>query len=229
MAEFLVSELRIGRVRPLGASSVPSGIFKDRATGPVDVTPCGFEGDEQADRRHHGGPDKAIHAYPAAHYRDWQRDLPDRAEQFRPGAFGENLVVEHAAEADICLGDRWKLGKALLQVSQSRQPCWRLNLRFDRGDMARRVQDSGRTGWYFRVLEPGRIAAGQMARLVDRPHPDWSLDKVWDLLYLDRDNREALTAFAALPGLPERWRSMAEARLVTGRSEDWTGRLETPA
>lgn len=229
MAEFLVSELRVGRITPLGPESIPSGIRKGPVAGPVPATACGLEGDEQGDRRNHGGPDKAIHAYAAAHYPDWQSDLPGLAAQFRPGAFGENLVVEQVTEADICLGDHWRIGEALLEVSQSRQPCWRLNLRFERPDMARRVQDSGRTGWYFRVVQPGRIAAGQVARLVDRPHPDWSLDRVWDLLYRDRDNRAALTAFASLPGLPERWRNMANARLANGRTEDWARRLDTPA
>jgi MOSC domain-containing protein YiiM len=136
--------------------------------------------------------------------------------------------VQDAVESDICLGDRWRLGGALFEVSQARQPCWRLNLRFERQDMARLVQSTGRTGWYFRVLAPGEIAAGQTARLDARPHPEWSLDRVWRLLYRDRLDRAALAAFAALPELPERWRSMAEARLASGRTESWTRRLETP-
>lgn len=228
MTEFLVSELRVGRVQPLGPRAVPSGIRKDRVVGPIAATGCGLDGDAQGDRRNHGGPDKAVHAYSAAHYPDWADDLPDLAPQLRPGAFGENLVVEGAAEADICLGDRWRLGGTLLEVSQARQPCWRLNLRFERPDMARRVQASGRTGWYFRVIEPGEIAPGQTARLVARSHPEWSLDRVWRLLYRDRLDRAALAAFAVLPELPERWRNMAEARLGNGRTEDWTRRLETP-
>lgn len=229
MPEFHVSQVRVGHVGPLGAEPIPSGIRKYSVAGPIAAAACGLDGDEQGDRRNHGGPDKAIHAYAAAHYPAWRNDLPELAAEFQPGAFGENLVVHGAVEADICLGDQWALGEALLEVSQARQPCWRLNLRFQQPDMARRVQESGRTGWYFRVLEPGNIAPGQTARLVERPHPDWSLDRVWTLLYLDRDNRAALTAFAALPRLPERWRNMAEARLANGRTEDWTRRLETPA
>lgn len=228
MTEFLVSEVRVGRVQPLGLRAVPSGIRKDRVAGPIAATACGLDGDAQGDRRNHGGPDKAVHAYSSAHFPGWAADLPDLAPQFQRGAFGENLVVEGAAEADICLGDRWRLGGVLLEVSQARQPCWRLNLRFERPDMARRVQATGRTGWYFRVVEPGEIAPGQTARLIARPHPEWSLDRVWRLLYRDRLDRAALAAFAALPELPERWRKMAEARLANGRTEDWTRRLETP-
>jgi MOSC domain-containing protein YiiM len=228
MAEFFVSEVRVGRVRPLGPQGVPSGIRKDPVPGPVAATACGLEGDEQGDRRNHGGRDKAVHAYAAAHYPSWAADLPGLAAQLEPGTFGENLLVEGVVEADICLGDRWRLGGALLEVSQARQPCWRLNLRFERPDMARLVQSTGRTGWYFRVVEPGEIAAGQTARLEARPHPEWSLDRVWRLLYRDRLDRAALAAFAALPGLPERWRTMAAARVASGRTEDWTRRLETP-
>lgn len=228
MSWFQVMEVRTGRVRPLGARGVPSGIRKFPVQGPVVARTCGLEGDEQGDQRNHGGRNKAVHAYVASHYAAWASELPDLSGQLEPGAFGENLVVQGVAEADICLGDRWQLGGALLEVSQSRQPCWRLNLRFGRPDMARRVQTSGRSGWYFRVVEPGDIAAGQMARLVGRPHPDWSLERVHHLLYLDCLNHNALKAFAALPELPEKWRALAERRLESGRTEDWANRIETP-
>lgn len=94
--------------------------------------------------------------------------------------------------------------------------------------MARRVQNTGRTGWYFRVVEDGQITAGDTGRLVARPHPDWGLDRVWRLLYRDPLDRDALVAFAALPGLPDRWRNLAEARLSSGRTEDWSRRIDTP-
>jgi MOSC domain-containing protein YiiM len=223
-----VVEVRVGALGPLGPENIPSGIRKAPVAGSVAAHANGLEGDEQGDRRHHGGPDKAVHAYPLQSYPLWAADLPDMAAEMQSGAFGENLVVEGAGEADVCLGDRWRLGSALLEVSQSRQPCWRLNLRFGRADMARRVQDTGRTGWYFRVLEVGEISAGDAAHLVSRPHSDWPLDRVWRLLYRDTQDRAALAAFAALPGLPERWRALAEARLSSGRTEDWLRRIETP-
>jgi MOSC domain-containing protein YiiM len=228
MIEFFVSEVRVGDLRPLGPKAVPSGIAKKPVAGPIAATVSGLVGDAHGDRRHHGGPDKALHAYAAAHYPTWAADLPDLAPLLRPGAFGENLVVEGAVEADICLRDRWRLGGALLEVSQGRQPCWRLNLRFEQPDMARLVQGSGRTGWYFRVIEPGAIAPRQTAQLVARPHPEWSLDRVSRLLYRDPLNRAALEVFAALPELPDKWRNLAEARLARRRTEDWTRRVETP-
>ncbi len=228
MTNFFVPEIRIGRVQPLGPKNVPSGIDKQMVSGPILVQTDGIDGDAQGDRDHHGGPDKAVHAYAAANYPLWAADLPERAALLRPGAFGENLVVEGAAESDICLGDRWRFGDALLEVSQGRQPCWRLNLRFDHPDMARLVQSSGRTGWYFRVIEPGELCAMQNATLELRPHPGWPIARVSHLLYHDRLNAPDLAELAALPGLPESWRRLAQARLRNGRTEDWTRRIETP-
>jgi MOSC domain-containing protein YiiM len=136
--------------------------------------------------------------------------------------------VVDVTEAGICLANRFRLGGALLEVGQARQPCWRLNLRFGRVDMARLVQDTGRTGWYFRVVEPGAIGAGDVAVLDARPAPDWTLSRVTRLLYHDRTNRTDLAAFAALPSLPEGWRRLAERRLASGQTEDWSARIDTP-
>src|SRR5690606_26903251 len=138
------------------------------------------------------------------------------------------LVVGGVDEGGICLGDRFRLGTALVEVSQGRQPCWRLNLRFGRPDMARRVQAAGRSGWYFRVLEPGGPRAGATAALDARPNPGWTLARVARLLYHDRANRADLAVFGALPGLPESWRRLAEQRLASGRTEDWSRRIDTP-
>jgi len=225
MAGFDILELRIGRPKPLGAAGALSAIDKHKVDGALVAGPLGLDGDAQADRKHHGGPDKAIHAYAVAHLSGWADELPAQAERFRPGAFGENLVIGGASEADICLGDRWRIGAALVEVSQGRQPCWKLNLRFDVADMARRVQESGRTGWYFRVIEPGLIAAGDRGTLVARSHPAWTLSRTSHLLYHDSMNRAALTELAQLPGLPDNWRRLAEARLSSGRIEDWSRRL----
>lgn len=228
MTEFTVTEIRTGRVAPLGPAGVPSGIDKRPCAGPVMALRDGLEGDEQGDRARHGGPDKALHAYALSHYPAWIRDLPEQGRRFEAGAFGENLVIAGASEADLCLFDRYRIGGAVVEISQTRQPCWRLNLRFDLPGMAARVQETGRTGWYFRVIEEGRIAPGDRAGLVARPCPDWPLVRVWRLLYRDTSDREALTAFAALSGLPQSWRRMAEARLARGTVEDWRPRLDTP-
>ncbi len=226
---FRIAAVRVGRARPFGPHGEPSAIDKTVVDGAVMAGPSGLTGDEQGDPRRHGGPDKAIHAYSLAHYPAWAAELPDAAAGFVPGAFGENLEVEGVTEAGVCLGDLWQAGGATLQVSQSRQPCWKLNLRFGLPDMARRVQDSGRTGWYFRVTGAGPIRAGDRAVLVARPHPEWPLDRVQRLLYRDMLDREALAALGALDSLPESWRRLVEARLARSRVEDWSSRLVTPA
>lgn len=228
MTTFRISELRIGRARPFGPKGVPSAIDKQPVAVPLHAGPLGLSGDEQGDPRHHGGPDKAVHAYASANYAIWQQDLPDRAAFFRAGGFGENLVVEGIDESGICLGDLWQVGGAVMAVSQGRQPCWKLNLRFDQPDMARRVQDSGRTGWYFRVVSAGPVAAGDQGHLLERPHPDWTLTRVSHLLYHDRMNLADLAGLAALPDLPANWRRLAEARLANRKTEDWSRRIDTP-
>lgn len=228
MTDFLIAEARVGKCRPLGGHGVLSGIDKQPVPGPVLARTAGLVGDEQGDPGHHGGPDKALHAYPVAHYRAWAKELPDRAARFRPGGFGENLVIDGATEADLCLSDRYRLGAAVVEVSQTRQPCWKLNLRFELPDMARRVQETGRTGWYFRVLAEGEIAAGDRAELIARPQPDWPLQRVWRLLYRDTLDLDALADFAALPGLPDSWQRMAANRLGQRAVESWAKRLDTP-
>lgn len=228
MPQFTIAQIRIGKVAPLGPNGVPSGIDKHPQDGPVRVGPLGLLGDEQADLRHHGGPNKAIHAYAMSHYPTWIAEYPGHAARLGPGGFGENLVVQGASEAEICLGDHWQIGDTLLEVSQGRQPCWKLNLRFGIADMAYRVQMTGRTGWYFRVIQGGAISAGDQANLVYRPNPDWSLARISGLLYHDRLNLVDLAEFAALAGLPESWQRLAQARLGSGRVEDWSRRIETP-
>ena len=223
-----VTQVRLGRARPFGPQGQLSAIAKGAATGGQAFGPLGLSGDEQADTAHHGGLDKAIHAYPAVHYAAWATEVPELEGLPVPGAFGENLVVEALTEADICLGDIFALGSGVVQVSQSRQPCWKLNHRFGRPDMARLVQDSGRTGWYFRVLEDGSVTAGAELRLMERRHSDWPLSRVHRLLYRDGIDAAALATFAALPGLPPSWRNLAERRLASGRVEDWSARLRTP-
>ena len=228
MISFAIVELRTGRANPLGGKGHLSAIDKQPISGSILVGSEGLVGDQQADRRHHGGRDKALHAYPVAHYEAWTAELPQLADRFVAGGFGENLVVEGVIEQDLCLGDRFRIGPVLVELSQSRQPCWKLNLRFNQCDMACRVQTTGRTGWYFRVLEPGRIAAGTQAQLVARPHSDWSLTRVWRLLYYEPLERDTLAAFLNLQGLPESWRHLAERRLASGQVEDWNSRVDTP-
>jgi MOSC domain-containing protein YiiM len=225
---WTIEEVRIGEVKPLGPQGVPSAIDKMPVGGPVALSETGLKGDRHGDTRHHGGPEKAVHLYPRDHYSAWRRELPDLEERFVAGAFGENLVVGGITEADVCIGDIFRAGSSLIEITQGRQPCWRLNLRFECSGMARRVQVSGRTGWYFRVIETGRLEAGAKLALSRRPCPEWTLERVHELLYRDTLNRDALARFAALPALSPSWQRLAQRRLERQAVESWSNRVETP-
>ena len=218
--------LLTGRARPLAGSDAQSGIMKTPVERPLRLGPEGFEGDEQADRRVHGGVEKAVHHYPLDHYPLWREELGDLPALADPGGFGENISALGPTENTVAVGDVFRLGTALLQVSQGRQPCWKLNHRFEVPDMARRVQQSGRTGWYYRVLEDGLVKTGDRLELVDRVAPDWTLHRLWHALYVDRLNLDELKGIAALDVLAEGWRKYAVRRLESGRVEDWRKRLD---
>lgn len=218
-----------GPVAPLAGTTANSAIAKSPAAGPLWLGAEGLQGDAQADRRVHGGPEKAVHHYPLDHYTDWRADLDGLALLDAPGAFGENISTTGMTEETIAVGDIFRLGGALIQVSQGRQPCWKLNHRFGVPDMARRVQDTGRTGWYYRVLQPGLVSPGDELNLIDRLAPDWTLRRLWRAMYVDRLNRAELEPIAALDVLAEGWRRYAIRRLESGRIEDWRPRLEGKA
>src|SRR5690606_21427296 len=167
----------------------------------------------QGDTRFHGGRDKAVHAYAFEHYPDWIRELGALPVLGAAGAFGENLSTTGITEAGLCLADRLRIGTAVFEVSQARQPCWTPNARFGVPDMARRVQDTGRAGWYLRVLEPGTVGAGDGILLLGRPHPSWSLQRLMDLLYGAPPGPAMLREAIALPLVPS-WRSLLERRLA---------------
>jgi len=215
--------------RPGSRSAIDKRPIADAAR--VDIN--GIVGDEQGDLRVHGGPDKAIHHYPFDHYAVWQTDIGDRPMLAQPGAFGENLSTTGVTEADICVGDRLRAGSVVLEVSQLRQPCWKLNDRFSMDDnpvrdMARRVQLTGRTGWYYRVLEGGTLCVGDTLEWVARPWPQWPLARVLDVLYRNMLDRAALTDMLALPLTPS-WRKLVEGRLARGEVESWAKRIDGPA
>ncbi|KFB09898.1 MOSC domain-containing protein [Nitratireductor basaltis] len=218
-----------GTLKTLGPKASPTGIFKEPVKGPVAVGSEGLSGDHQGDRRVHGGPEKAIHLYPSVHYASWVTEYPHLESQMQPGSFGENISVGCMDEGDVCLGDRFRLGTAVVEFSQGRQPCWKLNARFLEPRLAKAVQDTGRTGWYFRVIEPGTVSAGDALELVERPHGSWSLARVTRLFYVDQLNYDALEELAAIASLAESWRKLACRRLERREVEDWNRRLNGEA
>ncbi|MBY8822935.1 MOSC domain-containing protein [Sphingomonas colocasiae] len=220
-----IEQILAGTIRPLGPRATPSGIDKHPVAGRVRIGRDGLVCDAQGDRKHHGGPEKAIHHYALDHYPYWREAIGESDVLGRPGAFGENLATTGPVETDVAVGDTFRLGSALIQVSQGRQPCWKLNLRFGVPDMALRLQSSGRTGWYYRVMEAGDAAAGDGLVLVDRLSPEWTIDRLWRALYVDTLNMPELAAMSRLDHLAEGWRRYAAKRSATGQVEDWSKRL----
>ena len=216
--------LLTGKAQPYTRPGSRSGIAKQPRSDKVWISPIGLEGDEQGDLRVHGGPDKAVHHYPFQHYAMWQAELGERPQLQTAGAFGENISTFGLDERTVCLGDRYTLGSALLEVSQGRQPCWKLNDRFGVADMARRVQDTGRSGWYYRVLQPGLAQAGDALALLERPHADWPLQRLGQLMYQRVLSPALLEPALALPLVPSH-RKLFERRLQQGIVEDWGSRL----
>lgn len=157
---------------------VTTAIFKEPVKGRVRVQPTGFEGDRQADRSVHGGPTKAVYAYPSEHSPFWRREL-ERAD-LPWGAFGENLTTEGLQEGTMRVGDRLRVGSTLLKVTQPRMPCYKLGIRFGRTDMIRRFLASGRSGFYLTVLEEGDVAAGDPIELLETDNDLPTISQVVD-------------------------------------------------
>jgi MOSC domain-containing protein YiiM len=167
--------VHIGRVMPLDGDGRRSAYRKAAVAGPVAVRALGLAGDEQGNRRVHGGPEKAIYGYPLSGHDGWRADFPALAERFGPGSMGENLVVTGQDETTIHIGDIVRCGTALLQVAQIREPCSTFAAAFGTTRVVRAMVRSGRCGWYYRVIEAGTIEAGACHDVIERPNPGWSV------------------------------------------------------
>lgn len=188
-----------------------SAIAKSPRSDPVRIGWLGLEGDAVADTVHHGGWDKAIHLYPQDHYDWWRERKPDHPLLDAPGAFGENIASRGMTEAEICLGDRFTLGSAVVEVSHGRQPCWKLDHRFGARDVMATIVKTARSGIYLRVVREGEVESGMRMELLERPLPDWPIARVFTLLIGGghRQDPDGVRALADMPVLAETWRERA--------------------
>ena len=172
-------------------------------TGRVHLTSTGLAGDAVADRRAHGGPEQAMLAYAIEHYARWSTEgLPNLG----PGAFGENLTIRGTDEDHVAVGDRWAIGEVVVEVSKPRTPCNRLAWRHGDPGLIRRVHDTGRSGWYLRVLQVGWIEAGAEIARVAHPHPAWTVRRVAQVMANRFSLREDAAELTQLPELAADWR-----------------------
>ena len=187
-----------------------TGIFKRPVRGPVRLQQQNLEGDGQADLVHHGGLDKAVCVYPSEHWFHWSGILPQR--QMIGGEFGENFTLEGLTEADVCIGDSFSVGSAVVQISQPRQPCWKLARRWQIKDLAVQVQETGFTGWYFRVLQEGLVESNTSLCLIDRPYPEWTVSTANRIMHQEQDNLRAAEHLSLCPLLSSSWQHTLRQR-----------------
>jgi MOSC domain-containing protein YiiM len=205
--------LNVGLPREIewhGKKTITS-IFKSLVNGRRRLSKLNIEGDQQADLQVHGGPDKAVYAYPAEHYAFWRRELPGM--DFTWGAFGENITTEGFLEDKVRIGDRWRIGSAELMVTQPRTPCFKLGIRFDRPDMVKRFLASGRTGFYLSVKLEGDVGAGDPIQATQTDGGGLTVAEIVRLYVADAANQELLKRAARSSALPENWRAYFRDRL----------------
>lgn len=190
---------------------VSTGIFKEPVAGRVMLRTLNLDGDRQADLSVHGGPDKAVYAYPSEHYAFWKHELPGMDLPW--GMFGENFTTTGLLETETNIGDRFRIGAAEVMVTQPRMPCYKLGIRFGRTDIIKRFLVSERSGFYFSVLKEGEVGAGDEFELMEKNASGVRVVDVTRLYSSDKRNVDLLRRVIATEGLPESWRSYFQKHL----------------
>ncbi|HEX8776182.1 MAG TPA: MOSC domain-containing protein [Pyrinomonadaceae bacterium] len=198
--------LNVGRPRLVMSRGAPvsTGIYKEPVEGPVRLRTLNLDGDRQADLTVHGGPTKAVYAYPSEHYDFWRAELPDMRLPW--GMFGENFTTEGLEESRVNIGDRFRVGAAELMVTEPRMPCYKLGIKFGHTDILRRFLQSGRTGFYFSVTKEGEVAAGEHIELIGRDEHNVTVSEIVRLYARDHGDVEAMLRAVAVEALPAKWR-----------------------
>lgn len=167
-AKILQVAVSLPKTFLVSGREVSTAIFKEKIDGKVPLKTLNLDGDEQADLTVHGGVDKAVYTYSSEHYPYWRAEYPNKEIDY--GIFGENFTTENLLETDVCIGDEFQVGTAIIRVSQPRIPCYKLGIRFGRPDIIKRFLKSGRSGIYFSVVQEGVLEAGdQVIRIKSDP------------------------------------------------------------
>ncbi len=202
-----------------------SGYVKKPVSDKVKLFALGFEGDEQSDRKNHGGVDKAVLAYSEEHYSLWKAEL--NVDILDYGAFGENLTIKGLKEDDVCIGDVYEAEGVKLQVSQPRQPCWKISKILKKDGLDRKVLETGRTGWYLRVLEEGELGAGMEIKLIGRLYPQWTIARSLEIMDNGKNDSKSAEDLSACLLLSESWkktlRAIAEGVNIPDRDKRYKG------
>jgi MOSC domain-containing protein YiiM len=191
--------------------TINTGIFKKPVQGPVQLRTLNLDGDRQADLSVHGGPHKAVYAYPSEHYPYWRQELP--GVELPWGMFGENFTTAGLAEDDLHVGDRFQIGSAIVMVRQPRTPCYKLAAKFQRDDILERFLLSGRSGLYFSVEQEGSVEVGNAFELLDRNADGITISEMNRLFVREKYNQDLLRKSIQTAALPEDWREYFSERL----------------
>ena len=208
-----ITGIYAGSARTLTADGVMSAIFKNSVLRPVDIGAEGIAGDQQADRSVHGGPDKAVHQFAAGNYATLAKAFPQVAAALVPGSIGENLSSADIDQDSVCIGDVFTLGSVTLQVSQPRSPCWKIDARYGVVGMSRFVSENCLAGWYYRVLQAGEAAAGDVLTLSGRNTDALTLREFWSAWLSRNPDPGQLERLRATPGLATGWQTTLDDRL----------------
>ncbi len=205
--------LNVGRPRltTYQGNTINTGIFKQSVSGPVQLRTLNLDGDQQADLRVHGGPYKAVYAYPSEHYPFWRQEFPELDLPW--GMFGENFTTSGLAEDDLHIGDRFQIGSAIVMVRQPRMPCYKLAAKFQRDDMLQRFLLSGRSGFYFSVEQEGSVAVEDTFALLKQNKNGITISEMNRLYAREKYNQELLQKAIHTEALPEDWREYLRERL----------------
>ncbi|USH04688.1 MOSC domain-containing protein [Grimontia kaedaensis] len=207
---------QFGMMTAMGKQSVEGEIF---------LSALGLQGDECASDKHHGGVERALHQYPSEHYDFWRTKFGDKAD-WHPAGMGENISTERMTEDDVCIGDKYQWGKAVIQVSQPRSPCYKLNKRWDVETFSEVMQETAKCGWLYRVITPGFVSAAESLILIERAENALTIKQTCDYYFGDPLNPEGLRLIAAQEGLSASWTRTVHKRMETQQVEDWTPRLK---
>jgi len=212
MAELVSLNVGLPREIETPHGVVTTAIFKSPTDRRLRAEPHNLEGDRQADPSAHGGPNKAVYGYPLEHYAPWSREL-DRTD-LTHGHFGENLTTRGLLENEVRIGDVYSIGSSLLQVTQPRSPCFKLGLRMGDPRFVRTFHRSGRTGFYFAIVQAGEIGAGDEITLVERGASGFTVRDIWELSHGERADIDALRRALQIPTLGTEWSNPMRAKLT---------------
>jgi MOSC domain-containing protein YiiM len=221
-SDMKLISVNVGLARVVMSSGDPvsTGIFKEPVAGRVALRTLNLDGDRQADLSVHGGPSKAVYAYPSEHYEYWTHEFPEMKLPW--GMFGENFTTAGLFESEVNIGDMFRIGSATVMVTEPRMPCYKLGIRFGRSDIVKRFLASERTGFYFAVLHEGEVGAGDTIELIEGSKDSLRVSDITALYTHEKHNVGLLRRAIGLAALPESWRSYFQHRLakLTGSSQD---------